>query len=91
MSETAQQCGDPRAGCGRRADQRRARLPADPRAISRETLRRAPTSPVQGECHQRVYARLPTRYARALHKELPRWPLPRIKSGVASAAFAESR
>ena len=26
---------------------------------------RAPTSPVQGECHQRVHARLPTRYARA--------------------------
>jgi hypothetical protein len=28
--------------------------------------RRAPTSPLQGECHQRVHARLPTRYARAL-------------------------
>jgi hypothetical protein len=27
---------------------------------------RAPTSPLQGECHQRVHARLPTRYARAL-------------------------
>ena len=27
---------------------------------------RAPTSPLHGECHQRVYARLPTRYARAL-------------------------
>jgi hypothetical protein len=26
----------------------------------------APTSPVQGECHQRVHARLPTRYARLL-------------------------
>jgi hypothetical protein len=29
--------------------------------------------------------RLPSRYARAL-VELPRWPLPRIKSGIASAA-----
>jgi nitrate/nitrite transport system substrate-binding protein len=28
---------------------------------------RAPTSPVQGECHQRVHARLPTRYAPALY------------------------
>ena len=28
----------------------------------------APTSPVQGEYHQRVHARLPTRYARALLK-----------------------
>jgi hypothetical protein len=27
---------------------------------------RTPTSPVQGECHQCVHARLPTRYARAL-------------------------
>src|SRR5262245_22109362 len=26
----------------------------------------APTSPVQGECHKRVHARLPTRYARSL-------------------------
>ena len=41
--------------------------------------------PSSGECHQRVHARLPTRYARAL-VELPRWPLPRVKSGVASAA-----
>jgi len=32
----------------------------------RSPARRAPTSPVQGECHQRVHARLPTRYARAL-------------------------
>jgi protein ImuB len=38
-----------------------------------------------GECHQRVHARLSTCDARAL-VEWPSWPLPRIKSGVASAA-----
>jgi protein ImuA len=37
--------------------------------------------PGSGECHQRVNARLPTRYARALIEE-PRWPL----ASLASAA-----
>ena len=40
--------------------------------------------PGLGECHQRVYARLPTRYARALIK-WPRWPL----ASLASAARAD--
>src|SRR5215510_5837343 len=50
----------------------------------RDHAQRAPTSPVQGEGHQRVHARLPTRYARALLK-LPRWPL----ASLASAARAD--
>jgi MFS family permease len=39
--------------------------------------------PASGECHQRVHARLSTRYARALI-ERPRWPL----ALLASAAFS---
>ena len=43
--------------------------------------------PSSGEYHQRVYARLPTRYARATIK-WPRWPLASLASAAITAAAA---
>src|SRR5438067_2379549 len=40
--------------------------------------------PASGECHQRVHARLPTRYAHALI-EGRRWPLPSLASAARAA------
>jgi tripartite-type tricarboxylate transporter receptor subunit TctC len=42
-----------------------------------------------GECHQRVHARLPTRYARAL-LEWPRWPLASLASAARAARWLPS-
>jgi hypothetical protein len=46
--------------------------------------------PGSGECHQRVHARLPTRYARALMEWL-RWPLALLASTARAATSTTGR